>query len=492
MAKQKKENSFADEIAVSAGKMPPNALDFEKIVIGQGLVEKAALDKLVFFFGDNHSIFYDPRHVVIWSVIFSMISRSVPVTIISLIMECKREEKLHEAGGDIYIIDICTGVSSSAHIEYHARVILEKYYARVIQNKCFETGADLFNESAKVFGKLDEIRHVVNDIEDSINKTRPDKNSRDLHAEMLERYKSDKGKLIPIDFNDLRDDIDGFDEGDFVVLGARPSQGKTAVALNFLTRTAKMGIPSAFFSLEMSAVNIHSRVAAEVCDVSYWRLSRKRLFDNELAKLHGKEGGYLETLPIQYSDSKTLFDIISKIRIMAKTGVKLFIVDYLQIVQTNGMKFGTREQEVAFISRMLKATALELKVVIIALAQVDKRVDMRPIKRPLASDLRESAAIEQDADIVILLYRPEFYGVKKWDDAEESSAEGQIELQFAKYRNGNPFTRKMRFWGDKMRLADLNTDSDYKNSSRDYADEKSLENNLFTDIDDDYDKIAPF
>ena len=467
------------------GQMPPQAVEFERIIIGQAINERQALDKLLFFFGDNKDVFFDPRHSFVWSVLHSMASRDMPIHLATIIQECRRLEKLHEAGGDHYIIDLITGVSSSAHIEYHARVVLQKHYARVMQTKCFETGQVLYRESTDVFSKVDEVRKKLNDIEDSINRTKPDKNSKDLHAEMMAQYKEDKPKTVPVDYLDLKDDIDGFDEGDFVIIGARPSQGKTAIALNFLTRSAAQGIKSAFFSLEMSEVNIHKRVTANICDVSYFRLSRKILFDNELKRIYGKEGGYLESLPIQYSGDRQLFDIVSKIRIMAKAGVKLFVVDYLQIVTTHGMKFGTREQEVAYISRTLKATALDLKVVIIALAQVDKRVDQRPVKRPLASDLRESAAIEQDADIVILLYRPEFYGIKTWDDNQETPTEGLIELQFAKYRNGNPFTKRMRFWGDKMRLADMNSETDYKNSSREYSDEKSLEPDLFSQEDTD-------
>lgn len=471
--------------AIDTGKLPPQAINFEKIILGQALNEKYALDKLVFFFGENQSVFYDPKHSTIWSILFSMNSKGIPVNLVTLIQECKRLDKLKEAGGDQYLIGLTMGVDSSAHIEYHARIVLQKHYARVMQTKCFDTSQVLYKDSADVFEKVDEVRNMLNDIEDSINKTKPDKNSKDMHAEMMARYKENKPKTVPIDYKDLKEDIDGFDEGDLVIIAARPSQGKTAIALNFFARTAMQGIPSAFFSLEMSAVNIHGRVAANICDVSYFRLSRKILFDAELKKLYGTEGGYLESLPIQYSDSRQLFDIISKIRIMAKAGVKLFVIDYIQIISTSGMKFGTREQEVAFISRTLKATALDLKVVIIALAQVDKRVDMRPIKRPLASDIRESAAIEQDADIVILLYRPEFYNVKTWDDNQETPTAGLLELQFAKYRNGNPFTKRMRFWGDKMRLADMESETDYKNSSREYSDEKSLEMDLFNQDDSD-------
>ena len=174
---------------------------------------------------------------------------------------------------------------------------------------------------------------------------------------------------------------------------------------------------------------------------------------------------------------------------MAKRGVKLIIIDYIQIINTDGLKFGSREQEISFISRSLKSLALELKIVIIALAQVSRQVESRGVKRPTVADLRESGALEQDADIICLLYRPEFYGVKEWDTSWDGipnqDTKGQIELQFAKYRNGSPFNARMRFWGDKMRLADFNSQSDYTNPSRTYTGEDGRKE-LATD-DDEFD-----
>ena len=279
--------------------------------------------------------------------------------------------------------------------------------------------------------------------------------AKNAHFEMMENYKRKEPPTVPVNYKDLNNNLEGFNAGDVVILGARPSIGKTAIALNFAVRTAAQNIPTCVFCLEMSALQMHQRVTANFCDVSFYRLNRKILNDGEIQKLYTDNAADLEKMPLEYDETKNLFQILSRIRVLAKKGFKFFVIDYLQIITTDGMKFGSREQEIAFISRSLKAIALELKIVIMPLAQVGREVDKRGIKRPVIADLRESGAIEADADIVCLLYRPEFYGVKQWDDNEQGATDGQIELQFAKYRNGSPFDARMKFWGDRMRLADL-------------------------------------
>ena len=464
--------NFVKELSISEGKTPPNAVDFEKIVLGTCLIDLAGLERCAFIFGENSQIFYDPKHVVIWELIWQLYGRKLPVDLSTVIMEAKRQEKLHQCGGDHYIIDLTMGVSSSAHIEYHSRLIMEKYFARTMQYYCANSLGKLYQESTDVFEQMDNLRGAVQAMEDMINQQKDSTNAAQAHRQLIEDYNSETKAVMPCDYEDLKDQFLGGQAGDLIVLAARPSIGKTAVALNFAVRTALQNIGAAVFSLEMATLQLQKRVAANICDVSFYRMNRKLLLPAELQKLFGHEAGLIEKMPMYYDESRNLFQILSKIRIMHKKGVKTFFIDYVQIINTDGMKFGTREQELAFITRSLKALALELQVVIIILAQLSKEIDKRPIKRPIASDLRESNAIENDADIIILLYRPEFYGVKVWDrewgGAQDLPTAGEIELIFAKYRNGSPFSQRMRFWGDKMRLADLNTDADYLNSNRIY------------------------
>lgn len=494
MAKQKqKENAidYSKELAINQGKEPPKAVEFETLILGTCLIDVKGLERAVFLFGENSDIFYDPRHGVIWATIYRMVSKGLPIDLATVIMELKRAGELEQAGGDHYIIDLTMGVSSSAHLEYHARIVMEKYFARVMQYNCYKAATELFAEKTDVFEQLDSLRGVVQGIEDTVNKTRESTSTKDAHAEMLDNYKRNDPMTVVVKYKDLNHELQGFQEGDFVIIGARPSIGKTAVALNFATQTALQNSPVGVFSLEMSTRQLHQRVTANVCDVSFYRLYRKILNDEEITRMYAEGAAMLEKMPLQYDESRNLFQILSKIRIMAKRGVKLIILDYIQIVNTDGLKFGSREQEISFISRSLKSLALELKIVIMALAQVSRQVESRGVKRPTVADLRESGALEQDADIICLLYRPEFYGVKEWDTAWDGipnqDTKGQIELQFAKYRNGSPFNARMRFWGDKMRLADFNSESDYTNPSRTYTGEDGRKE--LTKDDDEFDSF---
>lgn len=477
MAKQTKKEQEVDylkELSISMGKIPPNAVDIERLVIGTCLIDKKGLEQSIYIFGENSQIFYDPRHVELWAIFWDMHKRKLPVDLSTVIMEARRLEKLTAVGGDHYIIDLTMGVSSSAHLEYHARIVMEKYFARTMQYQCAGTLGKLYKESTDVFEQMDELRGVVQSMEDMINQQKQSTTAKQAHLEMLERYKSNEPPVMPCDYEDLREHFNGAQAGDFILLGARPSIGKTAVGLNFAARTALKGIGVGMFCLEMSTYQMQQRLTANVCDVSFYRLNRRILLPDEMQRLYGQGAVYIENMPLYFDESRNIFQILSKIRVLAKKGVKLIVIDYIQIINTDGMKFGTREQEIAFISRSLKSIALELGIVVIALAQLSKEIDKRGVKRPISSDLRESNALENDADIIILLYRPEFYGVKVWDrawgGAQELPTAGEIELIFSKYRNGSPFEARMRFWGDKMRLADLNSQADYLNSNRTYND----------------------
>ena len=170
----------------------------------------------------------------------------------TVIQELKRRGKLNEAGGDGYIIDLTMGVSSSAHIEYHLRIIMEKYFARIMQAQCYNALGTLYNEDADVFQQIDNLRGAVQKIEDTVNQTQESVNAQKAHAEMIEQYKLNAPPIVPIKYNDLKGDLDGLREGDFMIIGARPSIGKTAVGLNFATQTAEQNIPTGVFSLEIS------------------------------------------------------------------------------------------------------------------------------------------------------------------------------------------------------------------------------------------------
>ena len=475
--KAEKTDHYVSELSISAGKMPPNAVEFEKLVIGTLLIDRKGVDEATYVLGSNFQIFYDPRLSLIYEVIYDLNNRKIPVDLMTVIQELKRREKLGEAGGDHFIIDLTMGVSSSAHLEYHLRVVMEKYFLRTMINQCAYTIDFSYKESTDVFDMLDGLRNTVIDLETMILQTKENVNTLTAHSQMIENYRRNEPPTVPINYKQLKSNLDGFYEGDVVVVGARPSIGKTAVALNFGINAAMQGVKTAIFCLEMSSLQMHQRTSANVCDVSFYRLTRKLLWETEMQNLY--TAGDLEKMPLEYDETKNLFQILSRIRVMAKKGFKFFIIDYIQIITTEGMKFGTRENEIAFISRALKSIAKELKIVIMPLAQTSRESEKRPSKRPVISDLRESGAIEADADIVCLIHRPEFYGIKEWDcewDGQKGlPTEGEIELQFAKYRNGSPFNARMKFWGDRMRISDLDAiHQEFSNPQRTYNGQNEL------------------
>ena len=193
------------------------------------LIDKLGLDKVLYIYGDNPEIFYDPRHALIYDVISNLTTRKIPVDMMSVILELKKRDKLGEAGGDHYIIDLTMGVSSSAHIDYHARIVMEKYFARVMQNNCAETLARLYEERTDVFEMLDGMRGTVNNLEVLITSAKENLTAKNAHFEMLENYKRKEPPTVPVNYKDLNHNLEGFNAGDVVILGARPSIGKLAV-----------------------------------------------------------------------------------------------------------------------------------------------------------------------------------------------------------------------------------------------------------------------
>lgn len=476
MQKETPKNSLKNGLE----KSPPSAITLENQILGLCLINPTATEVAVGIFSNKKEIFYNPKNGEIWGIIFDLFTRKIPTDMIVVMQEARRKEIINTIGGDGYIIDLTTQAGATTNLQYYCRIVQEKYIARTMQQHCVGAYNSLNQESGDVFKQMDNVRTAMQEMEDMVNEQKQSLTAGEVHKLMIENYNSNIGIAMPCDFKDLKDKFMGGEAGNFILIGARPSQGKTAVGLNFATRTAMQGVPVGIFCLEMSTIEMQKRLTANICDVSFYRLTRKLLTDSEKEKLYGDGGRKIEEMPLYMDESKHITQILSKIRIMAKKGVKLVVIDYIQIISSAGMKFGTREQEIASISRSLKLLALELGIVIMALAQLSKEIDKRTVKRPISSDLRESNALENDADIIILLYRPEFYGVKEWDRAwngvNGEPTKGEIELIFSKYRNGSPFEQRLKFWGDKMRITDIDDTSSFTNPSRTYGDDGEVKN----------------
>lgn len=456
--------NFAKELSIADGKMPPNALDFERLVIGTFLIDKKGLDHSIDLL--TPEVFYDPRHQVIFSTILKLYEGNQPVDLMTIIQDLKKDGRLNLAGGDSYIIDLTMGVSSSAHIEYHVRVILEKYILRSLINVSANVIDAAYKESTDVFELLDKAEQSFFEITNGTIKKGFD-TANSLVKQAIDTIKSLKDKEglsgVPSGFRDVDKETGGWQNSDLIIIAARPAMGKTAFLLS-MARNIAVGhkIPMALFSLEMASVQLITRMIASETRISSEKLRKGTLDDEEWQRLFSNVSE-LENAPLYIDETPSLsiFDFRAKCRrLVMQHGVRLIMVDYLQLMTAGGGGKGTgnREQEISMISRSLKAIAKELNVPVIALSQLSRSVETRPGKRPQLSDLRESGAIEQDADIVSFIFRPEYYKITVWDNDEEgqeTSTENQAELIIAKHRNGATADVRLSFLKHFAKFGDI-------------------------------------
>ena len=445
--------NFAKELSISDGKMPPNALDFERIVIGTFLIDRKGLDHSIDLLTPD--VFYDPRHQTIFSSILKLYESNSPIDLMTVIQDLKKNEKLNLAGGDHYIIDLTMGVSSSAHIEYHVRVILEKFILRSLINVSANVIDSSYKETTDVFELLDKAEQSFFEITNGTIKKGFD-TANSLVKEAIDKIKSLKDKEglsgIPSGFTALDKETGGWQNSDLIIIAARPAMGKTAFILSMARNICvDHNIPMALFSLEMASVQLITRMISSETGISSEKLRKGQMSDDEWQRLFTNVSA-LENAPlfIDETPSLSIFDFRAKCRrLVMQHGVKIIMVDYLQLMTaSSGKGGGNREQEIAMISRSLKAIAKELNVPVIALSQLSRTVETRPGKRPMLSDLRESGAIEQDADIVAFLYREDYYN----PDTENKNI---TEIIVAKHRNGPVDSVQLFFHKQFTRFADL-------------------------------------
>lgn len=449
--------TFAKELSISQGKIPPNAVEFEKLIIGSCLIDKKGLDHAIDLLSSE--VFYDPRHQEIFKAIFNLFNNNHPVDLMTVIQELKKTDKLKVAGGDHYIIELTMAVSSSAHIEYHVRVVLEKYILRSLINISANVIDSSYKESTDVFELLDKAEQSFFDVTNGTIKKGFD-TANSLVKAAIDKIKSLKDKEglsgIPSGFKDIDKETGGWQSSDLIIIAARPAMGKTAFLLSMAKNIAVTHkIPMALFSLEMASVQLITRMIASETGISSEKLRKGQMSDEEWQRLFNNVSE-LENAPLYIDETPALsiFDFRAKCRrLVMQHGVKIIMVDYLQLMTANNGGKGNREQEIATISRSLKAIAKELNVPVIALSQLSRTVEARTNKRPQLSDLRESGAIEQDADIVSFIYRPEYYKIGLWED--ETPSANQAELIIAKHRNGSIADVRLSFYSNLAKFADL-------------------------------------
>ena len=460
-------------IHLERGKIPPQALDLEEVVLGAMMIDKKGVDEVVDLLSPES--FYKEAHQHIFAAIIILFEKSDPIDLLTVSGQLKKEGKLEKVGGDFYLISLTQKVSSSAHIEFHARIILKKFIQRSLIKISSEIIEESYDESVDVFDLLDNAESKLYDITLG-NVKKSTETAQDLVIQAKKKIEEIANKEglsgVPSGFERVDKVTSGWQPSDLVIIASRPGIGKTALTLSMARNMAvNNNVPVAFFSLEMSSVQLITRLISSETGLSSEKLRTGRLEKHEWEQLNVKVKS-LEQAPLFIDDTPALsiFDLRAKARRLASQHkIKLLIVDYLQLMTVGGNnKTGNREQEISTISRNLKSLAKELDIPVIALSQLSRAVETRTgSKRPILSDLRESGAIEQDADIVSFIYRPEYYKIDEWDDDERSPTEGQAEFIIAKHRNGGLDNIRLKFNGSLGRFENLdNFDSPFEFHSK--------------------------
>lgn len=433
------------------GKVPPQAKELEEAVLGAIMLEKSAFDTIIEIL--KPECFYVEGHQRIFKAFKSLADKSMPIDLLTVVEELKTKEELDIVGGPYYITKLTNAVVSTANIETHARIILQKFVQRELIRISGEILADAYEDSTDVFDLMDDAEDKIFQITNNFLKT----DYREMSSALAQaitridelRTKKEDISGVPSGFTSMDRVTYGWQPTDLIILAARPSVGKTAFALNLARNAALSPIkptPVAVFSLEMSAAQLVQRILSAESEIMLEKIARGKLEDYEYQQLHAKGIKRLEQAPIYIDDTAALniFEFRAKARrLVHKHNVALIIIDYLQLMSGSGDRNSNREQEISNISRNLKALAKELNVPIIALSQLSRAVETRKeSKMPQLSDLRESGAIEQDADMVMFIYRPEYYEVMNNEMGE--STRGETHIRIAKHRNGSLETIKLR------------------------------------------------
>ena len=424
------------------GKIQPQALEIEKVVLGALMLEKDAYSSISEIL--RPECFYDKKHELIFESIVDLALSGRPIDMLTVSEQLKKNGSLAAAGGLLYISELTSNVASTAHLEFHAKIIAQKFLSRelirfsgLIQGKAYDDSIDVEDLMQEAEGKLFEISQ--RNIKKDAIQINPIINEAFIAIQNAGKKKEGLSG-ISSGFFGLDKITSGWQKSDLIIIAARPAMGKTAFVLSMAKNMAvDFKSPVAIFSLEMSNVQLVNRLITNVCELTADKIKSGRLETYEWEQLDHKITALYDA-PIYVDDTPSLsvFELRTKARrLVREHNVQCIIIDYLQLMNASGMAYGSREQEVSMISRSLKGLAKELNIPIIALSQLNRGVESRAGlegKRPQLADLRESGAIEQDADMVCFIHRPEYYGIHT--DADNNDLRGLAEIIIAKHRNG--------------------------------------------------------
>jgi replicative DNA helicase len=445
------------------GKLPPQAVDLEEAVLGALMLEKDALSSVIDIL--KPEVFYKDSHQKIFKAIRYLFEKTSPVDILTVTAQLRQFGELEMIGGAYYITELTNRVASAANIEYHSRIIIQKFIQRELIRISTEVINSAYEDTSDVLDLLDKAEKNLFDIAQN-NLRRDSRKMDDIMHETLKEIEALKDKKdgltgVASGFTDLDRMTSGWQKSDLVIIAARPAMGKTAFVLSCARNAAvDFNRPVVVFSLEMSSIQLVNRLISGETEIEQEKIRKGTLEEWEWQQIHSKIGR-LEQAPLIIDDTPALniFEFRAKCRrLKSQHDIQLIIIDYLQLMQGksgDGKGGGNREQEIGSISRALKSVAKELNVPVIALSQLSRAVENRPgaSKRPMLSDLRESGSIEQDADMVLFLYRPEYYGMTEDEDGNPTNGVGEVII--AKHRNGETGTVRLKFVGKFVKFQDL-------------------------------------
>jgi replicative DNA helicase len=451
-----------------AGKRPPEARELEEAVLGALMLEKDAYSIVSDILKPQS--FYEHAHELIFMAIQNLAILQKPVDMLTVQEQLKKEGNLDEAGGAYYLAQLTGKVVSTAHLEFHARIVAQKFLARELIRYTSEVSGKAYDETMDVDDLMQDAEAGLFEISQrnmkkDVTQINPIINEA---IELLNIAAKRKDGLsgLPSGFTGLDKMTSGWQNSDLVIIAARPAMGKTAFVLSMAKNMAvNYKHPVAVFSLEMSNVQLVNRLIVNVCEIEGEKIRNGQLLEHEWHQLDYKiKDLYDAPLYIDDTPSLSIFEFRTKARrLVREHHVKIIIIDYLQLMNASGSSFGSREQEVSMISRSLKGLAKELNIPIIALSQLNRGVENRSgtgadSKRPQLADLRESGAIEQDADMVCFIHRPEYY--KIMEDSQGNSLAGMAEIIIAKHRNGSVGDVRLRFKGQFAKFSNPDEDLD--------------------------------
>ena len=450
----------AEPLDMGLAHMPPQSVETERTVLGALMIDKDAFTVVSEIL--RPETFYEPRNQKVFAAIQTLSIKEQPVDLVTVTEQLKRDGTLEEVGGQMYIYELTANVASAAHVEFHARILAQKFLARqlihfasIVETNAFDESNDIELVMQEAEGKLFELsqknmRQDYTQIDPVVKQA----------VEIMQRAASNTGGLtgVPSGFTKLDDMTSGWQKSDLIIIAGRPAMGKTSFALSIAKNVAiDQRIPVAFFSLEMNNVQLVNRLISNTCEIEGKKVMNGQLddadwdrFDRNIRKLEGAP------LYVDETPGLSIFELRTKARRLAREKkVELIMIDYLQLMNANGMRFGNRQEEVSTISRSLKQLAKELDIPILALSQLNRSVEQRGDaeggKRPQLSDLRESGAIEQDADMVLFVHRPEYYHIL--NDEKGNDLRGMAQIIIAKHRKGAVGDVLLNFRGEYTRFA---------------------------------------